>query len=159
MSGIWSPRAFSGITSSARTYVSVSAFSISPATTPTFAFLATTVRNRPARHRIISIYARIGAGTTPIDQLNTTVNAKLFWGVFLTNNTNINSGNRYNITTGTDDNGDGVFNDRPAGYVRNAGDGPRFVNFNFNISKAFFIGAKADAGKSGGGGGGGSTVP
>ena len=92
-----------------------------------------------------------GRSGTPIHQINTTVNAKLIWGVFLTNTINVNSGNRYNITTGTDDNSDGNFNDRPAGYVRNAGDGPRFINFNFNISKAFFIGAKPEAGKSGGG--------
>ena len=91
-----------------------------------------------------------GRNGNPIHQLNTTVNAKLFWGVFLTNTTNVNSGNRYNITTGTDDNSDGVFNDRPTGYARNSGDGPRFLNFNFNISKAFFIGAKPEPGKSGG---------
>src|SRR6185436_2608228 len=62
-----------------------------------------------------------GRSGTPIHQVNSTVNAKLFWGFFLTETTNLNSGNRYNITTGEDDNKDGVFNDRPAGYVRNAG--------------------------------------
>ena len=36
------------------------------------------------------------------------MNAKLFWGFFLTNTMNFNSGNRYNITTGNDDNGDGI---------------------------------------------------
>jgi hypothetical protein len=92
-----------------------------------------------------------GRSGTPIHQVNSTVNAKLFWGFFLTETTNLNSGNRYNITTGDDDNNDGVFNDRPQGERRNAGDGPRFVNFNFNVSKAFFIGEKPDS-KTGSGG-------
>jgi len=90
-----------------------------------------------------------GRLNTPRHQVNTTVNAKLFWGFFLTETMNANSGNRYNITTGNDDNNDGVFNDRPSGMLRNAGDGPRFVNFNFNISKAIYLGGKPEEGKSG----------
>ena len=31
------------------------------------------------------------------------------------------------------------FNDRPAGTQRNASDGPRFLNFNFNVSKTFYF--------------------
>ena len=85
-----------------------------------------------------------GRLNTPVHQFNSSVNAKLFWGIFLTESMNANSGNRYNITTGTDDNSDGVFNDRPAGIARNAGDGPRFVNFNFNVSKAVYLGGKPE---------------
>jgi hypothetical protein len=55
-----------------------------------------------------------------------------------------NSGNLYNITTGKDDNGDTNINDRPAGTLRNSGDGPGFLVFNFNISKAFFIGGTSN---------------
>src|SRR6185295_20116031 len=36
---------------------------------------------------------------TPIHQFNSTVNAKLFMGVFLTGTVSANSGNRYTITT------------------------------------------------------------
>jgi hypothetical protein len=39
-----------------------------------------------------------------------------------------NSGRPYNITTGTDLNGDGSNNDRPAGYAKNAGTGPSTFN-------------------------------
>ncbi|MBI4473202.1 MAG: TonB-dependent receptor [Acidobacteria bacterium] len=82
----------------------------------------------------------------PRHTFNSTVNAKLFWGIFLTNSINANSGGYYNITTGSDDNGDSNFNDRPPGTPRNSGDGPRFISFNFNISKALFIGPKPSSG-------------
>ena len=89
-----------------------------------------------------------GRSPQSVHSVNTTVNAKLFYGFFLTETTQMNSGNRFNITTGNDDNGDTVFNDRPAGMIRNFGDGPRFINFNFNISKAFFLGAKPPQGSN-----------
>jgi hypothetical protein len=81
-----------------------------------------------------------GRRTDPRHQVNSTVNAKLFMGVFLTGTMSANSGNLYNITTGNDDNGDTNINDRPPGVLRNSGDGPGFLSFSFNISKAFFIG-------------------
>jgi hypothetical protein len=92
-----------------------------------------------------------GRSTTPIHQINGTVNAKLFLGVFLTGSVNANSGNLYNITTGDDDNHDSNINDRPPNTGRNSADGPRFVTFNFNISKAFFLRSSANgsAGASG----------
>jgi hypothetical protein len=31
----------------------------------------------------------------------------------------LSSGQPYDVTTGNDDNGDGIYNDRPAGYTRN----------------------------------------
>jgi hypothetical protein len=42
------------------------------------------------------------------------------WGVFFSINGRLQSGQPYNITTGRDDNGDAIFNDRPAGTRRNS---------------------------------------
>jgi hypothetical protein len=106
-------------------------------------------------HDLRSDWGRSGM---PVHQINSTVNAKLWWGIYVTQTLNANTGNRYNITTGDDDNKDGVFNDRPAGISRFAGDGPRFINFNFNISKAFFIGRKPDANSGGGAAGAQSNI-
>lgn len=48
-----------------------------------------------------------------------------------------NSGTPFNITTGSDDNGDGVANDRPPGVTRNTGQGPGFVQTDLRVSKLF----------------------
>jgi len=48
-----------------------------------------------------------------------------------------NSGMPFNITTGSDDNGDGVANDRPPGVTRNTGQGPGFVQTDLRVSKLF----------------------
>ena len=48
---------------------------------------------------------------------------------------NANSGRPYNITTGLDDNGDTVTNDRPAGVKRNSGNGPGSFGMNLNLTK------------------------
>jgi hypothetical protein len=48
-----------------------------------------------------------------------------------------NSGMPFNVTTGSDDNGDGVANDRPLGVTRNTGQGPGFVQTDLRISKLF----------------------
>jgi outer membrane receptor protein involved in Fe transport len=85
----------------------------------------------------------------PPQTLNGTVNARLPLGVFLTGVVSMTS-QMYNITTGRDDNRDNTVNDRPAGTPRNGGDGPKVLNFNFNISKAFFFGP--DPGGNGRGG-------
>jgi len=65
------------------------------------------------------------------------VNVRLPWNV----NSNLfiqaNSGRPFNITTGFDDNGDTVTNDRPAGVRRNSGDGPSTYNLNLNLSRTF----------------------
>jgi hypothetical protein len=94
-----------------------------------------------------------GRTGTPVHQVNSTVNARLFMGVFLTGSMQANSGNRFNITTGKDDNLDSSINDRPPGTARNSGDGPRLLTFNFNISKAFFL-----RGGNGGNGSSGANV-
>ena len=47
------------------------------------------------------------------------------------------SGKPYDITTGRDDNGDTVVNDRPVGVSRNAGLGPGLVQFDLRFTKLF----------------------
>lgn len=45
------------------------------------------------------------------------------------------SGTPFDITTGFDDNGDRVFNDRPLGVTRNTGRGPGFAQLDLRLSK------------------------
>ncbi len=85
----------------------------------------------------------------PRHNLNTTVNAALPLGIFLTNSMSTNSGRFYSITTGRDDNRDSQVNDRPPGVARNSGNGPKYLNFNFNVSKAFFFGQRSGSGTGG----------
>jgi hypothetical protein len=79
-------------------------------------------------------------------QFTTSVNSRLPLGVFLTTNFALNNGNPYSITTGTDDNGDGIFNDRPSGVHRLSESGPIYRNVSFNISKAFRVGKTQNGG-------------
>jgi Carboxypeptidase regulatory-like domain/TonB dependent receptor len=60
----------------------------------------------------------------------------------------LNSGIPYNITTGFDDNGDTVPNDRPPGIGRNTGGGPGYASVDFHLSKR--IGFARGEGKSSG---------
>ena len=75
----------------------------------------------------------------PTNTLASTINAQLPLGIFLTGTLAANSGPRFNVTTGTDDNQDGHLTDRPPGLARNTGDAPKFVSLGFNVSKAFFF--------------------
>ena len=43
-------------------------------------------------------------------------------------------------TTGNDNNNESTINDRPRGVRRNSGNGPRFFDVGFNLSKAFQLG-------------------
>ncbi|HEX4998695.1 MAG TPA: carboxypeptidase regulatory-like domain-containing protein [Terriglobia bacterium] len=52
---------------------------------------------------------------------------------------NVNSGRPYNITTGRDDNGDTVTNDRPEGVARNSGTAPSNYNIDLTFSKRFYL--------------------
>jgi hypothetical protein len=81
----------------------------------------------------------------PRHQLNGSVNSHLPLDVYLTTSFSMNNGNPYSITTGKDDNGDGVTNDRPAGTPRLSKIGPMSKNVSFNISKAFQVGPKEGA--------------
>jgi hypothetical protein len=65
--------------------------------------------------------------------------------VYLTTTVNFKSGNYYSITTGKDDNKDGVINDRPPGVLKNSELGPHFFNVSFNFSKAFPLSRTAGA--------------
>lgn len=47
------------------------------------------------------------------------------------------SGSPYNITTGRDDNGDAIINDRPAGTARNTANGPGLARVDLRFSKLF----------------------
>jgi hypothetical protein len=47
----------------------------------------------------------------------------------------INTGIPYNVTTGFDNNGDTVPNDRPPGIGRNTGAGPGYASVDFHLSK------------------------
>jgi hypothetical protein len=76
----------------------------------------------------------------PRHQFSASVNSRLPLDVFLTTSVNVNNGNPYSITTGRDDNGDGVTNDRPPGMPRLTEIGPMYRSIGFNISKAFRIG-------------------
>lgn len=80
-----------------------------------------------------------GRAPFPMHSVETTVNARLPLGVFLTARMDANSGRRYSITTGRDDNRDGNVNDRPPGVPPNSLNGPKYLDFDFNISKAFFF--------------------
>jgi hypothetical protein len=74
-------------------------------------------------------------------------------------NLNVSSGVPYNMTTGKDDNDDGVFNDRPEGVGRNSLRGDTTWGLNLNLSRRFALGAVATpvtrgAAQAGGGFGG-----
>ncbi len=47
------------------------------------------------------------------------------------------SGKPVNVTTGADDNHDGIINDRPAGFSRNSMAGPGLIDLDFNLSHDF----------------------
>jgi len=78
--------------------------------------------------------------SVPRHQFSANVNSRLPLGVFLTTSLSMQNGNPYSITTGKDDNGDGVTNDRPPGVPRLSEIGPMSRRVDFNISKAFNVG-------------------
>ncbi len=53
----------------------------------------------------------------------------------------------FNITTGSDNNDNGIVNDRPAGVARNSGNGFGFVQLDLRLAKAFYILGREKAGK------------
>jgi hypothetical protein len=72
-------------------------------------------------------------------------------GVRLALNGGYRSGTPYNITTGFDDNGDTVFNDRPAGLARNAGRTASSFDIGGRLSYAFGFGQRQAGGTGTGG--------
>lgn len=65
-------------------------------------------------------------------------------------NVRVQSGMPYNVTTGRDDNADGVFNDRPAGTSRNSERGGALVDLGGRISYAWGFGKPRQATGPGG---------
>src|SRR5579863_2037601 len=53
------------------------------------------------------------------------------------------TGKPVNVTTGADNNGDGVINDRPGGYGRNSMNGPGQISLDLNIAHEFKLGRPA----------------
>ncbi len=52
----------------------------------------------------------------------------------------LSSGQPLNVTTGRDDNGDTIFNDRPAGFARNSERTPGFAQFDLGLVRRFSVG-------------------
>ncbi len=77
--------------------------------------------------------------SVPRHQFDINVNSRLPLGLFLTTAYQIRNGSPYSITTGKDDNGDGIVNDRPPGVPRLTEMGPKYRTVNLNISKAVQI--------------------
>jgi len=82
------------------------------------------------------------------------VNTNLTKGLRLGVSTSARSGLPYTITTGRDDNGDTVFNDRPAGISRNSATTKGMWDMGARVSYAFGFGNR----QAGAGMGGGPTV-
>jgi hypothetical protein len=81
----------------------------------------------------------------------------LMFGVRTSVQFNAQSGAPYNVTTGRDDNRDGVFNDRPFGVTRNSLRGDPTWNLSLNVNRRFAIGGSPNpvaGGPQGGGPGG-----
>jgi hypothetical protein len=79
-------------------------------------------------------------------------------------NARAQSGSPYNITTGRDDNGDGLFNDRPSGVSRNSARAASQWDLGGRISYAWGFGTRPQSTGAGGtqtvviGGGGGMAA-
>src|SRR3954470_23024769 len=67
------------------------------------------------------------------------LNGRLPWNISVNTMVRANSGRPYNITTGFDDNGDTITNDRPFGIGHNTGVGPGLFDTNLNFSKTFVL--------------------
>jgi hypothetical protein len=80
------------------------------------------------------------------------LNMDLWKGLKLSTTVNANSGAPYNITTGFDDNGDTVSNDRPAGVGRNSARGDGRWDLGGRLSWTFGFGSRNGAAGAGGGG-------
>jgi hypothetical protein len=82
-------------------------------------------------------------------RLQAMINVPTVFGIRTSMNINAQSGTPYTITTGNDDNNDGVLNDRPAGVGRNTARGTASWTMNLRLSKVIGIGG---GGSTAGGG-------
>lgn len=76
-------------------------------------------------------------------------NFPLLFGLRAGLNGQLSSARPYNITTGLDDNGDTVFNDRPDGLGRNAGRGANQVTVDLRVTKSINLGGLLRGGPEG----------
>ena len=88
----------------------------------------------------------------PRHSVSAMLNAPLFGGVRMGLNAGVRSGTPYNVTTGRDDNGDTVFNDRPEGVGRNTGRTDMTWEVGGRLSYAFGFGQRPPSGTGGHGG-------
>ncbi|MDQ3068796.1 MAG: TonB-dependent receptor [Acidobacteriota bacterium] len=98
--------------------------------------------------------AEWGPSGQPRHSLGANATTMLFKKLNVGFNASWRSGVQYNVTTGRDDNGDTVFNDRPAGFGRNSATGDWTFNLGGNLSYSFGFGRRPGAE----GGPGGTTV-
>jgi hypothetical protein len=99
--------------------------------TEDFDFLAQDQRNYAAERGSSSNDVR--------HRLSASVNVDLPWGFRFSTVMTAQSASPYNITTGTDDNGDGELTDRP-GIPRNSARGDDFWQIDARVSKTFKVG-------------------
>jgi hypothetical protein len=76
-------------------------------------------------------------------------NFPLPYGLRAGMNMQVSSARPYNLTTGLDDNGDTVFNDRAAGVGRNAGRGAAQMTVDLRLTKSFNLGGLLSGGPEG----------
>jgi carboxypeptidase family protein len=76
-------------------------------------------------------------------RVNASVNSDLPGRFRLNASFRLQSGSPYNITSGTDTNGDGVHNERPAGVTRNAGRGTGTKNLDLTLTWRLGIGHRS----------------
>jgi hypothetical protein len=86
----------------------------------------------------------------PRHSLNAMFSTPLVRNMRLSINGGVRSGTPYNITSGRDDNGDTIFNDRPEGGGRNTGRSEMTWDVGGRLSYAFGFGQRPPAGGGGG---------
>ncbi len=86
-----------------------------------------------------------GRAPFPLHNFSGTVNARLPLGLFLTGEIDAHSGRYYTVRTGIDNNRDSNVTDRPPGVPPSGMRGPRYLNFDFNLSKAVFLNRSGDS--------------
>ena len=91
------------------------------------------------------------AAGVPRHVASAVLNTPLVAGIRLGLTATARSGSRYNVTTGRDDNGDTVFNDRPAGIGRNTAVSRGMWDVAARVSYAFGFGERSPAGGPAGG--------
>ena len=79
---------------------------------------------------------------------------ELGWDIATNTRIRATSGRPYDITTGFDDNGDSIINDRPAGGRRNTGDGPGLFQLDFSFRKSISLKSSEESETPGTGAGG-----